>query len=258
MERLASDKFRMNSVEEFVSFLQLNPIDNDEFRLFRGQKHAFWKLESRLYREVMEAGLEQCFYEIEQRLFERFKSKLKALKKETFSSTEVLAYAQHYGLPTRLLYWSANPLVALWFAFSESAMGNFDRVVQTIRIEKWDLKKIEDEKIFNSRVARFINPQNLFMDDRITNQEGWFSNQNINIIPKGKERSGDGLPHFGRSGLIEDDEYFNYKITKFVFTNSLRKQILENLEENGITSEFLFPDFSKICEVIKEDVYSKF
>jgi hypothetical protein len=156
--------------------------------------------------------LEQCFYEIEQRLFERFKSKLKALKKETSSSTEALAYAQHYGLPTRLLDWSANPLVALWFAFSESAIGNFDRVVQTIRIQKWDLKKIEDEKIFNSRVARFINPQNLFMDDRMKNQEGWFSNQNINIIPKGKERSGDGLPHFGRSGLIEEDEYFNYTV----------------------------------------------
>ncbi|WP_175574421.1 FRG domain-containing protein [Algoriphagus marinus] len=248
----------MNSLDEFISFLQLHLIDDDEFRLFRGQKNASWKLESRLYREVMEADLEQSFYEIEQTLFESFKSKLDKLKKETSSNTEVLAYAQHYGLPTRLLDWSTNSLVALWFAFSESQMGNFDRVVQTITIQKWDVKGAEDENIFNTRVARFINPRNHFIDDRIKNQEGWFSNQDINIIPIGKERSGDGLPHFGRSGLIEEDDYFNWKISKYYFSNSLRNSILESLEEAGITKEFLFPDFSRICEEIKDDVYSRF
>lgn len=258
MEQFASDKFRMNSVEEFVSLLKLHPIDEDEFRLFRGQKDASWKLESRLYREVMKADLEQSFYEIEKRLFDSFRKKLETLKKETSSNTEVLAYAQHYGLPTRLLDWSANPLVALWFAFSESEMGNFDRVVQTIRIQKWDIKKDDDENIFSTRVARFIKPQNHLKDDRIKNQEGWFSNQDLKIIPYGKERSGDGLPHFGRSGLIEEDDFFNLKITKFYFSNSLRKPILEALEEKGIIREFLFPDFSKICEQIKDEVYSKF
>lgn len=258
MERFPSNKFRMNSVEEFISLLQLNSIDDDEFRLFRGQKYASWKLESKLYREVMEADLEKSFYEIEQRLFESFKSKLKGLKKETSSDTEILSYAQHYGLPTRLLDWSANPMVALWFAFSESAIGNFDRVVQTITIQNWDIKGAEDENIFNARVARFIKPRNLLVDDRIKNQEGWFSNQNLNIIPFGKERSGDGLPHFGRSGLIEEDEYFNFKISKYLFSNSLRKSILESLEKKGVTREFLFPDFSKICDQIKDDIYSKF
>lgn len=258
MEKLVSNKVRINSLEEFISVLRLRPIDDDEFRLFRGQKHAYWKLESRLYREVMTADLEQSFFEIEQRLFESFKNKLDTLKKETSSDTEILAYAQHYGLPTRLLDWSANPLVALWFAFTEFQMGNFDRVVQTITIQEWDIKGSEDENIFNRRVARFIKPRNLLVDDRIKNQEGWFSNQDLNIIPIGKERSGDGLPHFGRSGLIEEDEYFNFKITTFLFSNSLRKSILENLEEKGISREFLFPDFSNICEQIKNDVYSKF
>jgi len=258
MEKLASNKFRMDSVDEFVSFLQLHPVDDDEFRLFRGQKYASWKLESRLYREVMRADREQSFYEIEQKLFESFKRKLDTLKKETSSNTEVLAYAQHYGLPTRLLDWSKNPLVALWFAFNETAIGDFDRVVHTILIQKWDLKAEDNENIFNIRNARFIKPRNLLNDDRIKNQEGWFSNQNLKIIPFGKELSGDGLPHLGKTGAIEEDEYFNFKITKFLFSNSLRRSILESLEEKGITREFLFPDFSKICEEIREDVYSKF
>ena len=258
MKRLAKNLFKVESLDEFISFLKLHPPENDEYLLFRGQKKASWKLESRLYREVIEANLERSFYEIEKTLFDSFKEKLKELKKEVTSDTEILAFAQHYGLPTRLLDWSANPLVALWFAFSEIAMGNFDRAVQTVLIQKWDVKNESDENIFATRNARFINPRNLFSDDRIRNQEGWFSNQEIHIIPKGKERSGDGLPKFGSSGLIEDDEYFNLTITKFLFSNSLRKQILEDLEAKGVSKSFLFPDLGKVCEEIRESVYSKF
>jgi hypothetical protein len=43
-----------------------------------------------------------------------------------------------------------------------------------------------------------------------------------------------------------------------VFQIILRKSILESLEEKGITRELLFPDLSKICEEIKDNVYSQF
>ena len=36
------------------------------------------------------------------------------------------------------------------------------------------------------------------------------------------------------------------------------KVSVRQLKEKGITKEYLFPEFSKICEKIKNDIYSQF
>src|SRR5690554_7089235 len=100
MEKISTVLFRGDSVNDFASFLELHKNDQDEFRLYRGHKEASWKLESRLYRDIMAANLIFSFYKIEKVLFENFKNRLKSLNIETSSDTEILALSQHYGLPT--------------------------------------------------------------------------------------------------------------------------------------------------------------
>src|SRR5215218_1482907 len=83
--------------------------------LFRGQAGKKWPLSP-------SAGRDQCVGSAgyrradEYNLLKDFVREAKRYVESGFSELEWLALAQHHGLPTRLLDWSTNPLVAAWFA----------------------------------------------------------------------------------------------------------------------------------------------
>ena len=51
-----------------------------------------------------------------------------------WTDVEVMAHARHHGAPTRLLDWSRNPFVGLWFAVSDKQHDAKPGVVFQLRL----------------------------------------------------------------------------------------------------------------------------
>lgn len=53
-----------------------------------------------------------------------------------WNDIDVLAYARHHGAPTRLLDWSQNPLVGLWFSVDDKLCDHLDGVIYQLVVFK--------------------------------------------------------------------------------------------------------------------------
>jgi len=86
------------------------------FISYRGHADAEWKLLPTLCRQKFPASFLEVY---EKELIAEFRARFGLAG---WSDIEVLSYARHHGAPTRLLDWSRNPLIGLWFAVSDKSL----------------------------------------------------------------------------------------------------------------------------------------
>jgi len=105
------EEYKINSLIDYLKILEKHYFD-----MFRGNADGNWKLLPKIGRmfKLLEGYSDWKTFEDD--ILERFqKYAIQYLKKEPKNIIECLVIGQHYGLPTRLLDWTKNPLKALFF-----------------------------------------------------------------------------------------------------------------------------------------------
>ncbi len=190
--------------------------------VYRGVSNTSYDLITSLGR--CESAMGKPIDRLEARLIKLFKeSSIPYLEHKPNNELEWLAVAQHYGLPTRLLDWSYNPLVATYFAVESNP--NIDSAIYILSgcstIQTPD--KTSPYKL--DRVYKYRPP---YISARIQNQAGLFT-----------------VHH-------EPDTPFEHdKLKKVVIPMHLKSIIKKTLFKYGVNQRLLYPGLEGVARDLK-------
>lgn len=229
------DEFAIDGLDGYVKHLSRSD-DWGAIWLYRGQA-ADRPLVPRLYRLDFSPTTREYlryYHEVEKRILGYFqRHAIPMLVSVPENQNEWLALAQHYGMPTRLLDWTLNPLVALYFAV-EAAGIEEDSVVWAG--EFIDVKPKAEEGKYLSGV--FFPPH---ISPRISAQQGCFAV--FNYCEFGKF-----IPL--ESWFESEDRNAVRQLRKFIIPSSKRAVLKQELSRVGISAFSVYPDLEGLCRHI--------
>ncbi len=242
------------SLEEYIKRarrLTLRVNKNEEFLIFRGQRQE-WPLLPKFARSVTQLqkadpdGIDHGWIrKVEARMFAEYKRRAlpRIAARTPQYDLDWLAMAQHHGLETRLLDWTSNPLVALYFA-----VRDYDPMIpkkRRGRMVVWALKVQHDQVVdpvslrlpFNVNNTKIFRPS--ITSARIEAQQGWFTLHAFRADPR------PFVPLEQNQRYAARRERINIKSDDVTHI-----RILSQLDELGINDASIFPDLDGLSRHI--------
>jgi hypothetical protein len=219
---------------------------------FRGESDSNYKLRPQIGR--MKEGLWIPKYEPEQErnFLHRFRRRSYSHYQRILTDWETIFLAQHHGLPTRLLDWTSNQLVALfWACWSEENLNKDGSIYAFVRQpdENWDLNVFDvplfqkyeypPRFAFHIKGIKVIYP--FHVSPRITAHGGLFTIQDNPYKP---------LTEYSTDNYTR--EYFDiFHIRKWKVSSDAKYDLRIALNNIGINIHTLHLDLDGLAESIK-------
>jgi hypothetical protein len=243
----------ITSAQDFIRSV-LNLRDDEILNrklLYRGVPNSKHDLKPGIGREQKYAGGEPVTFTRDQEVFllHRFRRRAYPHFQRALISGEAIFIAQHHGLPTRLLDWTANALFALYFAcwkHLESDGKVWATAYQPGRnyIDVFDVAtKWGDDELFAAADAiRLVHP--LYNTTRVLAQDGAFT---LHFNPW------ESIEGYHDKGHIFDDEKLDIEMLRWwSVPKDYKPTIIKELSGLGITHRALFPDLDGIAKSLWE------
>lgn len=257
---LFSDIFTFieSTTDYLEQVIEMDDENPDSALLFRGQSDVTWELKPSIFRDDNILSENEFYNKIRLREPQEFEKDI----------LDDIVKMQHYGLPTRLLDVSYNPLVALYFACNESGVNSHSVVC-----------------VFNEYLkSAYESDEVRILAHSVLVSRGWKTKSEYINSLKQKCKYTDGKDDLEIQAIIENNYFINacnhnerikrqqgafilfgmdfskselYKSVdasirqRFVIMKDKKQQIMKELELLGVNEGFIFPELEHQTSYVK-------